>query len=250
MNGFIVFLAIFLAVSLAIVILVLVIKHKLNNFTRSYLGKSVGETARMLSDGLANECKLPYAVPKLTPLYKPKIERDFPEMGFDRMESMVRNGIADILNAIESEDPQSVAHSSMRLQDQIRGITEDYRSKGEKAHYDNIKIHNVGVESYNSSADCALAVFQAALESYAYVEKDGKIVLGSKDKLTQNLFSVTLAHNQDLSKTDARSYIESNCPNCGAPVPAVGTRECPYCGSGVIPVVDKIWQIDSFKLLK
>lgn len=250
MNGFIVFAAIFLAVVAVLVIIVLVIKHKLSNFTRNYLGKNVGETAKMLMDGLSEECRLPYSVPKLTPLYKPKIERDFPEMGFEQMESMAKNGIIDILNAIESGKPEGVAHSSMRLRDQLRGITEDYRSKGEKAHYDDVKIHNVGVESYNASADSAAAVFQVALESLAYVTKEGQIVSGTNKQPTQNLFSVTLAHNQDLSKTDEKSYIEANCPNCGAPVPAVGTRECPYCGSGVVPVVDKIWQIDGFKLLK
>ncbi|MCM1054864.1 MAG: zinc ribbon domain-containing protein [Bacteroides sp.] len=250
MNVFIVFGAIISAVALVAVVSAAVIKRKLNGFTRRYLGQSAGETVRMLSEGLANECKLPYSVPKLTPLYKPKIERDFPEMGFARMESMVRNGIADILNAVESGEPQRVAHSSVRLRDQISGIVEDYRSRGENAHYDNLVIHNVGVESYDSSAESAVAVFQTAVESLFYVTRDGRLVSGSRDKPTQNLFSVTLAHNQNLSADNAGSYIESNCPNCGAPVPAVGARECPYCGSGIVPVVDKIWQIDSFKLLK
>ena len=250
MNVFIVFAAIFFAVIAAIGIAVMVIKQKLGNITRTYLGKGLSETARMLSDGFADECKLPYSVPKLTPLYKPKIERDFPEMGYERMEAMVRNGIADILNALESGDSDSVAHSSVRLRDGLRGIIEDNRSKGEQMHYDSLKIHSVGVESYNSTSSSASAVFQTALESCYYVTRNGQIVSGSKEKPTQNLFSVTLAHNQNLSEDDGRSYIETNCPNCGAPVPAVGKRECPYCGSGLVPAVDKIWQIDSFTLLK
>lgn len=250
MTGLIIFLAVFLGIIAIAVIAVLVIKHKLNNLTRSYLGKSVGETAKMLSDGFKNECMLPYSVPKLTPLYKPKIERDFPEMSYEQMESMAKNGIADILNAIESGHPENVANSSIRLQNQIRGIAEDSRSKNEVVHYDDIKIHSAGVESYSSSSEAASAVFQVALQSYSYVTQDGKITAGFNDKPTQNLFSVTLAHNQDLSETNIESYIEANCPNCGAPVPASGTRECPYCGTGLVAVVDRIWQIDSFKLLK
>lgn len=249
-NILIIFAVIFLAVILAIAAGVLVIRRKLGNITRTYLGTGLSETAKMLSDGIADECRLPYSVPKLTPLYKPKIERDFPEMGYERMESMVKNGIADILNALESGDSSGVAHSSVRLRDQLHGIIEDNRSRGEQVHYDSLKIHSVGVESYNSTSSSAAAVFQTALESHYYVTKNGQIVSGSRDKPTQNLFSVTLAHNQDLSEDDNRSYIESNCPNCGAPVPAVGGRECPYCGSGLVPAVDKIWQIDSFKLLK
>lgn len=249
MNGFLIFLAIFLGVVAAIFIGVLVIKRKLNNITRNYLGKSIGETAQMLSQGLKEECMLPYSVPKLTPLYKPKIERDFPEMSFAQLESMAKNGMADILNAIENGNPETVANSSNRLREQIEGIVEDSRSKGEEIHYDNIKIHNVGVESYKADNEAATVVFQVALQSIAYVTKDGKVTGGVKDKPTQNLFSVLLSHNQDYSAETAKSYIGANCPNCGAPVPALG-RTCPYCGSGLVAVVDKIWQIDSFRLLK
>lgn len=251
MNGFIiVFVVICPVVFLVIAIVILGIKRSINKFSRNYLGKSAGEAAKMLMDGLSEECRLPYSVPKLTPLYKPKIERDFPEMSFQQMESMAKNGVIDILNAIESGEPQKVANSSVRLRDQLFGIIEDYRSKGETAHYDSVKIHSVGVESYTSSADSAAAVFQTALESFAYVTREGQIVLGTNKQPTQNLFSVTLTHNQDIGEDDGRVYIGTNCPNCGAPVPAVGERECPYCGSGLVAAVDKIWQIDSFRLLK
>jgi hypothetical protein len=251
MNIFIVFAAIFSAVALAIVILVLIIKNKVSNITRNYLGMGLSETAKLLSDGLAEECRLPYSVPKLTPLYKPKIERDFPEMGYDRMESMVRNGITDILNTLESgENANALSNSSVRLRDQVNGIISDVQSRGEKQHFDDIKIHNVGIENYHSDQNTALAVFQAAAESRHYVTKNGQTVSGSKEKPTQHLFSLTLAHNQNVSEERDGIYLEANCPNCGAPIPSVGAKECHYCGSGVLHAVDKIWQIDSFRLLK
>ncbi len=250
MNILIVFGAIFFAVALAVVILVLVIKNKLSGITRNYLGMGLSETAKLLSDGLADECRLPFSVPKLVPLYKPKIERDFPEMGYDKMETMVRNGIVDILNTLEGgENADDLAHSSVRLRDQVNGIIRDVRSKGEKLHYDDIKIHNVGIESYRSDENSASAVFQAAAESRYYVTKNGQTVSGIREKPTQQLFSLTLAHNQDISEERDGFYLEANCPNCGAPIPSVGAKECPYCGSGVVHAVDKIWQIDSFKLL-
>lgn len=249
MNGFLTFLIVFGAIVVGFIVIFLIIKNYLSKKTKKYLGMGLGETAKFLSDGLANECTLPYAVPKMTPLYKPKIERDYPEMSFSQMESMAKNGILHILNAIESGKPESVSHSSIRLQDQIRGIVDDYASKEETIHYDNIKIHAVGVENYIANPEAASVIFQVALQSNYYCEKNNKIISGTKDKPTQNLFSVTLTHNQDLSKTDASSFMEANCPNCGAPIPN-GVRNCPYCDTRVIAVVDKIWQIDSFKLLK
>ncbi len=237
------------SIVLGFLIVFFIIRQCINHTTKKYLGKSIGETAKLISDGLANECTMPYPVASMTPLYKPKIERDYPEIGYDRMESMAKNGIVHILNAIESGKPESVAHSSIRLQDQIRGIVDDHASREESVHYDNVKIHAAGVDKYNVKPEAASVVFQVALQSNYYCEKNGKVVAGTKDKPTQNLFSVTLAHNQDLSKTDVSSFIEANCPNCGAPIPN-GTRNCPFCGSRVIAVADKLWQIDSFKLLK
>lgn len=249
MNGFVIFLIVLGGILAALIIGFLLIKSYLNNKTKQYLGMGIGETAKLLSDGLKEECTLPYAVAKLAPLYKPQIDRDFPEIGFDRIEAMARNAMIQILAAIEGEKPESVNNSSMRLQDQIRGIVESNQAKEQKVHYDKIKIHAVGVDSYNASKTAASAVFQVSLQSNCYTVKKDKVISGSKDKPTQNLFSVTLAHNQDLSKTDMSSYIEANCPNCGAPIPA-NSRQCSFCGTGVALVVDRYWQIDSFKLLK
>lgn len=250
MNVFTVFLLFFLSFVLVAVIVFFVVKRKLNNITRSYLGKGVGETVKLLSDGLAEECMLPYPVPKLDAVYKPKIERDFPEMGFNQLCDMAKNGITDILNAVENGKPNTVANSSSRLKDQVRGIVEDYASKGEKIHYDNIKIHNVGIDSYSSRPEGAAAVFQVSLQSLAYCTANGKIVSGSNAKPTQNLFSITLSHNQNISDSGSEYYIPANCPNCGAPAAAVGSRNCSYCGTALTAVVDKIWQIDSFGLIK
>lgn len=249
MGGFITFLIVFGAIVIGLLVLFLIIKSYLNKKAKQYLGMGLGETAKFISNGLANECTTPYSVPKTDPLYKPKIDRDFPEMGFNRLQAMAKNGILHILNAIESNKPGSVEHGSMRLEDQLRGITDSHQLKEESVHYGEMRIHNIGVDKYDVSTEAASVVFQVALQSIYYCEKGGKVIIGSKEKPTQNLFSITLAHNQDLSSTDAEAYIEANCPNCGAPVPANG-KECPYCGSGLVAVVDRYWQIDSFKLLK
>lgn len=249
MGGFVTFLIVFGAIVIGLVAVFFIVKAYLSKKTKQYLGMNLGETVKLLSNGMSNECAIPYAVPKLDPLYKPKIDRDFPEMGFDRLQAMAKNGMVHILNAVESGKHESVEHSSMRLKDQIKGIVDSYKIKEEQVHYNSVTIHSIGVDKYSNQTEAASVVFQIALQSVYYVEKGEKLVSGSKEKPTQFLYEITLAHNQDLSNVSAESYIESNCPNCGAPVPANG-RECPYCGSGLVPVVDRYWQIDSFKLLK
>ena len=191
----------------------------------------------------------PYSVPNLTAVYKPKIERDFPEMSYERMESMAKSGMIAILNAVESKKTDSVEHSSQNLKNQLKVITEDYSRRGEDIYYDNVQIHAAAVTNYNSTKTAATAVFQISLQSLAYRTKDGKVVSGSNTVPRQNLFSLTLMHNQKGGSGDQR-YFEANCPNCGAPIEDLSSRNCSFCGSGLVPVVDKIWQIDSFELLR
>ena len=190
----------------------------------------------------------PYSVPNLTAVYKPKIERDFPEMSYERMESMAKSGMIAILNAVESKKTDSVKDSSLNLQNQLKVIVEDYSRRSEDIHYDNVDIHAVAIESYNSTKTTATAVFQVSLQSLAYRTKNGAVISGSNTVPRQNLFSITLMHNQ-AGASGSKHYFEVNCPNCGAPIEDMSSRSCPFCGSGLVPVVDKIWQIDSFKLL-
>lgn len=191
----------------------------------------------------------PYPVPQMTAVYKPKIERDFPEISYERLESMARNGMIDILNAVESKKPESVKDSSKNLQNQIKVITEDYSRRGEDVRYDNVEIHAAAVVGYNSNKTTAAVIFQISLQSLAYRTKNGTVVSGSNTVPRQNLFSLTLMHNQK-GDSGSKHYFEANCPNCGAPIEELSSRKCSYCGTGLVPVVDKIWQIDSFELLK
>lgn len=231
------------------IVVVRVLMIKLSHAIHSALNSS---SARMTADLLAagmNAEQPPYPVPNLTAAFKPKIERDFPEISYEHMEAMARNGIISILNAVESKRSDNVENASNTLKNQLKIIIEDYSRRQEDIHYDNVDIHGVGIENYISNQSSASVIFQVSLQSLAYRTKNGAVVSGSNTKPTQNLFSVILTHDQKGS-SDNKNYIEANCPNCGAPIEDIQSRKCSYCGSGLVPVVDKIWQIDSFKLLK
>lgn len=238
-------------VVLVIVTVILRLVKEIRRTVNRTLNSQLTQAARTIINSL-NENPTgvpPYPVPQLTAVYKPKIERDFPEMSYERLESMARNGMIAILNAVESKKTDSVKDSSPNLQNQLKVIVEDYSRRSEDIHYDNVDIHAVAIESYNSTKTTATAVFQISLQSLAYRTKDGAVVNGSNTMPRQNLFSITLMHNQAGNSGNGH-YFEANCPNCGAPIEDLSSRSCPFCGSGLVPVVDKIWQIDSFKLLK
>ena len=240
-----------LLIVLAVAVIVLVLVYEIKRALRRTLNSQLARAAKTILNSL-NENPTgipPYSVPQLTALYKPKIERDFPEMSFERLESMARNGMIAILNAVESKKTESVENSSKNLQNQLKVIVEDYSRRDEDIHYDNVQIHSAAITNYHSTGTAATAVFQISLQSLAYRTKNGAVISGSNTVPRQNLFSLTLMHNQ-TGKPGNEHYFEANCPNCGAPIEDLGSRSCSYCGSGLVPVVDKIWQIDSFELLK
>ena len=247
LRGLITGLVVLLVILVLIAVLVYQIKRAIK---RTFNGQLMRVAKTVINSLDENPTGIPpYSVPQLTALYKPKIERDFPEISYERLESMARNGMIAILNALESKKTDSVENSSRNLQNQLKVIIEDYSRRSEDIHYDNISIHAAAITSYNSTKTAAAAVFQISLQSLAYRTKSGSVVSGSNTLPTQNLFSLTLMHNQ---KGDSGNdhYFEANCPNCGAPIEDLNQRSCSFCGSGLVPVVDKIWQIDSFELLK
>ena len=244
-------IAVPIIIAIVVILVVLKLVYEIKRALSRTLNRQVIHAAKTIINSL-NENPTgvpPYSVPQLTAMYKPKIERDFPEISYERLESMARNGMIDILNAVESKKPNSVKDSSLNLQNQIKVITEDYSRRSEDIHYDNVQIHAVAVESYNSTKTAAAITFQISLQSLAYRKKNGAVVSGSNTVPKQNLFSLTLMHNQK-GDSGNEHYFEANCPNCGAPIEDMSSRNCSFCGTGLVPVVDKIWQIDSFKLLK
>lgn len=230
---------------------ILALRSKLNKLTRTYLGGNLSRTAKMLAEGLRDEEFKAYPVPHKDALYEPKIHRDFPEMTLEKLSAVASNGMIDILNAIESENRSAVKDGSATLENKLKIIIEDNQSANAKVFYDNVKIHACAVDSYKSDENTASAIFLISLQSKYYVMNGEKLVAGSKEKLTQNLFSLTLSHNQNPADAGKEIYIEANCPNCGAPVPLTeNNRICKFCGTRVVPYVDKIWQIDDFKLMR
>lgn len=244
-------LIIIAAVILGILIIVMIIKNKLSSMTHRYLGMGLNQTADTIFKGIKEESTMPKPVSNMTAVYKPKIERDFPEVGYLNMENMAKNGMINVMNAIEAEDVGKLSDASPRLVRQVENTIEDNRSAGKKAYYDDIKVHKISASGYSKTASSAKADFEMSFQAHHYAVKDGKTVEGSKQEFSQYSSRISLTYNQEeyLETTDI--FRGSNCPNCGAPVSAVGNdKHCPYCGSGLTVIADRIWQIDSFSLLK
>ena len=75
---------------LAIVIGVAVIRHKLNNLSKKYLGRNLEQVGEAIKEGLNDDSQPPRTISVMTSIHKPKFEKDFPEMSYAQIETMAK----------------------------------------------------------------------------------------------------------------------------------------------------------------
>ncbi len=95
-----------------------------------------------------------------------------------------------------------------------------------------IRIHQTVLRDYRKNSGTCYAV----LQSSAGFLKEGKKI--------QSRFNVTMMYVQDAAKTGPENSYSVNCPNCGAPITALGAKTCEYCGSAVREVNVRVWRLD------
>ena len=234
---------------LAIALGVLFIRHKLNSVTRDYLGMNLKETSDLIKKGLQDEVSTPKSISNVSAMYKPQLERDFPEMSYERFLEMANSALMSILTAIEKESTSELTLATDALKEKVYNIISDNHNKGLVEHFDNIKIHRTAVADYKSGTDTATAVFEVSFESLHFYEgKKNKV----PENVTQMAASVTFSYGREFAEDSSTLTFSHNCPNCGAPVYSVGGRmmQCKYCGTGVTQDIHRSWLVSSYKFIK
>ncbi|MBE6879513.1 MAG: zinc ribbon domain-containing protein [Ruminococcaceae bacterium] len=237
-----------------ITIVIITIVSKTRKITKDYLGMTPTETMDLISKGIREEVATPKPITELSAVYTPKIQRDFPEMGYGGMESLARNALIASFNAIEKKSTEGLLEisCSTALVNKVINIINDLGSKGEEEKYDNVKIHRCGICSYLKKQDEAIVAFEYSLQ-YEYKKyRMGQLVSRTDNNgLVQAAYRVILTYNQKIYEQTSNMVYTSNCPNCGAPVDVSNKeRECPYCGSGFSVINDRVWQVTDFNLIK
>lgn len=245
MDGIITTLIIIGIIVLSIVIGVAVIRYKLNKVTQKYLGKNLSQVGEAIKEGLNDDSQPPRQISAMTSIHRPNFQRDFPETSYNQIESMARNGLTGFLSAIETENAGKLYLPSTNLSQQLQDRLYDNKSKGIPEHFDSVKIHKTALASYKNMSGTADAVFEIAFECYHYFRENEKL-----NAPNQLAVSVTLNCGRAVASGDNSAVYSHNCPNCGAPVIAVGgNKVCEYCGSGISELGTRVWLVDSIKFI-
>ena len=159
---------------LAIVIGVAVIRYKLNNLSKKYLGRNLEQVGEAIKEGLNDDSQPPRTISVMTSIHKPKFERDFPDMSYAQIEAMARNALTSYLTAVEEQDAGKLYEPSLNLTQQLYDRLTDNASRGVE-HFDNVKLHRVALANYINSGGIVDAVFEISFECYHFFQEKEKL---------------------------------------------------------------------------
>ena len=238
------------AVAVAAAVIVLVIRAKLRSAAAKYLGTDLKGAADMISKGLQDETELPKPISNVSEMYRPKLERDFPHMTYERFISLAEAALLSILRAISSGSTDELTDVTDALREKIRSVIESNARKGVTEHFDDVTLHRTAVADYRSADDKAVAVFEISFACVHFTEGSKKRKAAAAP--AQFAASVTLCYGGEFAERSSSLTRSHNCPNCGAPVYAIAGRmlQCRYCGTGITEDIHGSWLADSYKIVK
>ena len=104
------------------------------------------------------------------------------------------------------------------------------KRNGAEESFDTLKIVNAVQKACNATENAYLAPEQLT-DIADYVEY-------KCNKLGR---AVSVEEIQDMVENQEDAGLALNCPNCGAPLPALGAKKCIYCDTPIVEYNLRIW---------
>lgn len=192
----------------------------------------------------------PKSVSAATSLYLPQIMRDFPEFHFDEMKNREEVLLTAYLQGIERKSARELEDgTTSELREKLQMKIDSLNNEDAAEHYQNIKIHRTEIKTYRKARGRCSIVFQSSIQYNYYKERGGMVTEGARDKLTQSRYNVEMIYIQDrdMVENQADAGLAMNCPNCGAPLPALGAKKCLYCDTPILEFNIRIWNFSDIE---
>lgn len=146
-------------------------------------------------------------------LFLDRIKRDFPEYNPAMVLNRVKKDARIYLQSAKE------GHTLFR-----EGVSDSFRKRLAYSLPTDVKggieVYNAALSDYDDRGRDRILVFQAAAE-----------YLDSRDALRPVRLTLKYIAAYDGNVDgEVRGF---NCPNCGAPLPIVGSKICHYCGTGI-----------------
>lgn len=204
--------------------------------------------AKSIKNGDINDhlSTTPKSLSSMDKIFLPQIQKDFPEFNWNEFKAIIQQSILNMLRALDERRPGLVADNPV-LYEAVTHEVQNVRLP----HYKDIIVHNTVIKRYYKNEGTCYILCESAVEYYCYVEENGKVVSGYKDRKRQEVYETELVYVQNIEGTGivGTDGVGLTCPNCGAPITNLGMKHCEYCGSAVEPLNIRVWKVNSIKLV-
>ncbi len=190
---------------------VYVLVRRIGWFVNGFVRGLLSELASQPLSG--SESAKPRSLSSLENLLLPQVKRDFPEYNSTVIGERVKH---DAFTYYESGRQNIVLYGKGTA----KAFRESFAASLPDGVGGNILVHHVALHAYDTRAEDRLITYQAAVQ---YADTTGEI-------RQRRLVLRYLAAFTDDPSTEIKTF---NCPNCGAPLPIVGSKTCRYCGTAL-----------------
>lgn len=245
--GWLWILAVLLIAAGLIIWAVCALRRKVRAFSRTAFG-----TASLAKGWAAQQERLsrePKSVSGMTKLYLPQIAEDFPQFQYEEFRGKAENALRAALLAISAQDASGLKGLSDAFQKQVKLRIADAKGRGEREVFEDITIHRTEISRYRKEAGRCIITLQSAVGYRHYVLAGSAVKSGSKERLEQTKYNLDFLYIQDAEQVkgaEGDKAVGLTCPNCGAPVTALGLKRCEYCGLEVKEVNLYAWELSGF----
>lgn len=188
----------------------------------------------------------PASIAAMTSIYLPKIMKDFPELNYEEMKNTSETILKSFFTCINKGALEKDKIPGENLREIISHRIGSNKSLGKKEVFREIKIHRTEIKDYISKGSFCSITLQSAVE-YRYSENE---IVSPPDKC-QTKWNQEWLYIQDPDKlpdsiktSDGLGLV---CPNCGGPIKSIGIRACEYCGSAIVPINMRVWELHEIK---
>lgn len=188
----------------------------------------------------------PKSVTAMTRIFEPQIMRDFPEFSWEEFKHKSENMLVSALLAVSAENPSRFVEGHKDIKKQVENIIADNRARGITEKYSDITIHQTEIANYQKLNGKCVITIQCAVGSLYTKRLNGKLIEGDDKYKTQTKYNIELVYIQDMEKVGTATALGTVCPQCGAPIRALGAKFCEYCGAGVTPINIRVWSLHKF----
>lgn len=179
----------------------------LNGFVRGILPQlfpSYANTAEETS---------PRSLSSMESVLLPQVLRDFPEYNSSLIAERVRR---DAKTYYES----GIAKQVLYTEEVSNSFKQSFAASLPSGVKKDVRIHRVALHAYDTRGRDRILTYQAAAQ---YID--------TADAVRQKrLVLKYLAAFTNDPETEIKTF---NCPNCGAPLPIIGSKNCRYCGTAL-----------------